>query len=70
MKRAFISFAGFSLFTFVIFGLTSSDNKYAHANARSSGMLQLYGNSHLYNSTSSPLGLSQLALRNNGIGNP
>jgi hypothetical protein len=68
MKRALKSFLGFSCITFLLFGLTSSDNKYAsHPQGnKGSAMVSLCGDSFLYQGS----GLSNLAIKNNGLATP
>ncbi len=69
MKRAFKSFVGFSCFTFLLFGLTSNDNKYSNPQAnKGSAMFSLCGDSFIYQSSTSQL--STLAIKNNGLAVP
>lgn len=70
MKRAFTSFIGFSCFTFLLFGLTSRDNKYVHTPQANKGsaMFSLCGDSFLFQTSNSQL--STLAIKNNGLATP
>ena len=65
MMLAFKSFLGFSVFTFILFGLTASDNKYKdyYKNSRSNALVSLCNESHLYQNTSQ---YTALAIKSNG----